>query len=118
MLTEAHIGPSTCMCTCAACAESHGGSQLLQGPLLRVNQGLPIPPAVLLLSAHMFTPMVIPARTVTPSLTVTTVHRMFSSQRCSGALGHINGLAEDGEWHCHLPYGHDGVCLALDGTTW
>jgi Domain of unknown function (DUF397) len=39
-------------------------------------------------------------------------------QRCSGVLGHINGLAEDGEWHCHLPHGHDGVCLAPDGTTW
>jgi hypothetical protein len=40
------------------------------------------------------------------------------SQRCSGVLGHINSLAEDGEWHCHLPEGHDGVCLAPDGTTW
>jgi hypothetical protein len=39
-------------------------------------------------------------------------------QRCSGVLGHINSLAEDGEWYCHLPHGHDGVCLAPDSTTW
>lgn len=39
-------------------------------------------------------------------------------QRCHSVLGHINGLAEDGEWHCQLPEGHDGVCLAWDGTTW
>jgi hypothetical protein len=44
--------------------------------------------------------------------------RVADPQRCSGVLGPINGLAEDGEWHCHLPHGHDGVCLAPDGTTW
>jgi hypothetical protein len=44
--------------------------------------------------------------------------RVADPPRCSGVLGHINSLAEDGEWHCHLPHGHDGVCLAPDGTTW
>lgn len=39
-------------------------------------------------------------------------------QRCGSVLGHINAMAEDGEWHCHLPHGHDDVCLAPDGTTW
>jgi hypothetical protein len=39
-------------------------------------------------------------------------------QRRGGALGHINNLAEDGEWRCHLPHGHDGVCLAPEGATW
>jgi hypothetical protein len=39
-------------------------------------------------------------------------------QRCLSVLGHINGLAEDGEWHCQLPDGHDGVCRAPEGTTW
>jgi hypothetical protein len=39
-------------------------------------------------------------------------------QRCESTLGHINSMAEDDEWHCYLPDGHDGVCLALDGTTW
>lgn len=43
---------------------------------------------------------------------------LLESQRCGCVLSHINGLAEDGEWHCHLPEGHDGVCLAPDGTTW
>jgi hypothetical protein len=40
------------------------------------------------------------------------------SQRCGSVLKHINGLAEDGEWHCHLPESHDGVCRAPDGTIW
>jgi hypothetical protein len=44
--------------------------------------------------------------------------RLPAPQRCGGVLGHINGLAEDGEWHCHLPDGHDDVCLVPDGTTW
>ena len=39
-------------------------------------------------------------------------------RRCGGALAHINSLAEDGEWLCHLPEGHDDVCQAPDGTTW
>jgi hypothetical protein len=39
-------------------------------------------------------------------------------QRCSSVLGHINGMTEDGQWHCHLPHGHADVCLAPDGTTW
>jgi hypothetical protein len=39
-------------------------------------------------------------------------------QRCSSVLGHINSLAEDDEWHCRLPNGHDDVCRASDGTTW
>lgn len=39
-------------------------------------------------------------------------------RRCGSALAHINSLAEDGEWLCHLPEGHDDVCRAPDGTTW
>ncbi|MDQ4091987.1 MAG: hypothetical protein M3143_00745 [Actinomycetota bacterium] len=39
-------------------------------------------------------------------------------RRCGGTLAHINSLAEDGEWLCHLPEGHDDVCRAPDGTTW
>lgn len=38
--------------------------------------------------------------------------------RCGGVLSHINSLAEDGEWRCYLPDGHDDVCRAPDGTTW
>ena len=38
--------------------------------------------------------------------------------RCRGVLQHLNGLAEDDEWHCDLPEGHHGVCHAPDGTTW
>lgn len=38
--------------------------------------------------------------------------------RCGGVLSHINSLAEDGEWRCYLPDGHDDVCQAPDGTTW
>ncbi|MGH3963854.1 MAG: hypothetical protein ACRDRY_11455, partial [Pseudonocardiaceae bacterium] len=39
-------------------------------------------------------------------------------RRCGGVLSHIYSLAEDGEWLCHLPDGHDDVCRAPDGTTW
>jgi hypothetical protein len=38
--------------------------------------------------------------------------------RCGSVLGHINGLAEDGEWHCQLAEGHEGPCRAADGTAW
>lgn len=86
---------------------------------IRVKQGLRIPSAGLLLSAHMSTPTVITPPTWATGLPVTSVPYVTNpAQRCSGALGHIYGLAEDGEWHCHLPQGHDGVCLALDGTRW
>lgn len=44
--------------------------------------------------------------------------RSVDFRRCGGVLSHINSLAEDGEWLCHLPDGHDDVCRALDGTTW
>ncbi len=43
---------------------------------------------------------------------------LSAPQRCGAVLGHINSLAEDDEWHCHLPDGHDGSCQAPDGTTW
>ncbi len=66
----------------------------------------------LLLSAAMTTP------TITTPTTVDSFLYLTDLQRCRSVLGHINSLAEDGEWHCHLPYGHDGVCLAPDGTTW
>ena len=39
-------------------------------------------------------------------------------RRCGDALMHINSLAEDDEWLCDLPEGHDDVCRAPDGTTW
>jgi hypothetical protein len=54
---------------------------------------------------------------ITPATLVQDL-QMPDLSRCGGVLGHINGLAEDGEWHCHLPEGHDGVCRAPDGTTW
>ncbi|MDT7711859.1 MAG: hypothetical protein QOG46_548 [Pseudonocardiales bacterium] len=88
---------------------------------IRVSHGLRTPWTGLLLSADMTTPTVITAPTVTTRLTVSSdpyATNRRQRQRCDGALGHINALAEDGEWHCHLPHGHDGVCLALDGTTW
>jgi hypothetical protein len=67
-------------------------------------------------SSRMLKPTI---TTLTPIVTATSVFEVFDyPQRCSGVLGHINCLAEDGEWHCQLPHGHDGVCLAPDGTTW
>jgi hypothetical protein len=65
----------------------------------------------------------------TPTMTTSTTRDLVISvvpvlsvanpqRRCSSVLGHINNLAGDGEWHCHLPHDHDGVCLAPDGTTW
>jgi hypothetical protein len=54
----------------------------------------------------------------TPATMVPVVDVEDFLQRCESTLGHINSMAEDDEWHCHLPDGHDGVCLALDGTTW
>lgn len=44
--------------------------------------------------------------------------RSVDFRRCGGVLSHIYSLAEDGEWLCHLPDGHDDVCRAPDGTTW
>jgi hypothetical protein len=38
--------------------------------------------------------------------------------RCGGVLGHIYSLAEDDQWHCQLPEGHEGLCQAPDGTIW
>ena len=74
-----------------------------------------------LLSVAMMTPtgttLAPPIAMITPA---TLVHdlRVPDLPRCGGVLGHINSLAEDGEWHCYLPDGHDGVCRAPDGTTW
>jgi hypothetical protein len=38
--------------------------------------------------------------------------------RCDSVLGPIYSLAEDDQWHCQLPEGHEGLCQAPDGTTW
>jgi hypothetical protein len=109
----------TCICTCAPCGCWPGVTIARPHSSIRVRQGLRIRPAGLLLSAHMSTPTVITSPTWAARLPVTSVPYVTNlPQRCSGALGHIYGLAEDGEWHCHLPQGHDGVCLALDGTRW
>src|SRR5579884_1464149 len=35
--------------------------------------------------------------------------------RCASVLGHINSLADDDEWHCQLPEGHEDPCQAPDG---
>jgi hypothetical protein len=42
----------------------------------------------------------------------------YDPPRCGSVLGHINSLAEDDQWHCQLPEGHEGLCQAPDGTTW
>lgn len=42
----------------------------------------------------------------------------YDPPRCDSVLGHIYSLAEDDQWHCQLPDGHQGLCQAPDGTTW
>jgi hypothetical protein len=46
--------------------------------------------------------------TITTAVTIVTLVDdlpLLESQRCGCALGHINGLTKDSEWHCHLPGG-------------
>lgn len=42
----------------------------------------------------------------------------YDPPRCDSVLEHIYSLAEDDQWHCQLPEGHQGPCQAPDGTTW
>ena len=56
--------------------------------------------------------------TYTPNTPVLPARLVPCTARCPGLLTHLNGLAEDDEWHCDLPEGHHSDCRAPDGTCW
>lgn len=50
---------------------------------------------------------------ITPTTSITSAppadRGAGASRCCDEGLSHINSLAEDDEWHCQLPVGHDGL---------